>query len=440
MSKKKNISIIFIIQREHKLGFKDIDHYLPFFYFLSKSDDYNFKARGLIFDSQFNFFENIDPRVEMLSNLKNVELVFLRKNSFLDKTKELLTFKSNSSFANFFNNIISKLHNRLSKIKKINIDWKSKLGQGFIESNIPLIFTLHANSKSFEIVSHVKKYNKKAKWAVLPHGTIICDNDMVLENDLQKSEKPKHDNIYDEIDFFLKTSDRDLEIGLSKGLKRDKGIVIGSPRYCKEWLKVKSDLKLDGKEVRINDKNKIRILFLVPKKQINIFSEELIRTIDFLSSYQEFQIILLNNNSYYPKLPKHIISRENIRYLLVSKKYSTSKLIDWSEIVFHVGTGVIFESFIKEKITVLPKYLSCNTLISDKYDAGLNLSNRDELRTFCNKAVNSLEDLKNVYREKNLLTNKRFIDDFVYANTKSVPKNITDSILLVSDNFEILKS
>ena len=42
----------------------------------------------------------------------------------------------------------------------------------------------------------------------------------------------------------------------------------------------------------------------------------------------------------------------------------------------------------------------------------------------------------------NLIYNsrKKFIDDFVYSNTKSVPKNITDSILFVSDNFEILKS
>ena len=56
MSKKKIINIIFIIQREEKLGHKDIDHYLPFLYFLSKSDDYDFTAKGLIFDSKTNYF------------------------------------------------------------------------------------------------------------------------------------------------------------------------------------------------------------------------------------------------------------------------------------------------------------------------------------------------------------------------------------------------
>lgn len=438
MSQKKDISIIFIIQRERKLGYKDIDHYLPFLYFLSKSDDYNFKAKGFIFDSKSNYLKNIDPRVKMLSNLKNVELIFLRKDNFLDKAKQLLTSKGNSIFAKFFNRLISKLYNKLSEIKKINIDWKSELGHEFINSNIPLIFTLHQNTTCLEIVSYIKKHNIRAKWIALPHGTLLSDNQMTLENNLEKNEVPKHIEAYNQIDFSLKTSERDLEHGISYGLKKNKGIVIGSPRYCKEWLKIKSDLELDGKEFDINSKDKIRILFLVPKKQINIFSEELIRTIDFISSYQEFELILLNNNSYYPKLSKRIMNRPNIRNYLVSKDYSTSKLIDWSEIVFHVGTGVIFESFIKDKITVLPRYLSCNTLISDKYNAGINLSNRDELRAFCNTAVNSFNNLKKNYREKCELTNKKFIDDFVYANTTSVPQNIIKSISFISDSFKTL--
>ena len=177
----------------------------------------------------------------------------------------------------------------------------------------------------------------------------------------------------------------------------------------------------------------------MPKKNLNIFWEELIRTIDFISSYQEFELILLNNNYDFPKLPKYILNRDNIRYYLLSKKYSTSKLIDWADIVFHAGTGVIFESFMKEKITVLPRYLSCNTLISDKYNAGFNISNRDELREFCNMAADSLQDLINIYNTKHSLANKKFIDDFVHANTISVPQNITEAISFIIENLKTFK-
>ena len=119
----------------------------------------------------------------------------------------------------------------------------------------------------------------------------------------------------------------------------------------------------------------------------------------------------------------------------MSEEYSSSELIDWSDIIFHAGTGIIFESFMKDKITVLPRYLTCNTLISDKYNAGINLNNRDELRTLCNQAVNSLEDLKILYKRKYSLTNKDFINEFVYANSKSVPENIKESLQLIINKF-----
>jgi hypothetical protein len=302
------------------------------------------------------------------------------------------------------------------------------------------VFTLQDNSNSLKIFSHIKKQNIKAKWVVLPHGTTICDNKMVLENDLEKNEITKHHELYDKIDYMVRTSKRDLEDAVSIGLHKDKGIVIGSPRYCHEWLKIKSNLELDGKDVTTNNSHKIKILFLLPKKHINIFHEELIRTIDFISSYKDFELILLTYNYHYPKLLRRITNRDNIRHYLISKEYSTSKLIDWAEIVFHAGTGVIFESFIKEKITVLPRYLSCNTLISDKYNAGINLSNRDELRTFCNAAVNSLKDLKNTYKDKYSISNKKFIDDYVYANTASVPQNIIESISFISGDFKSFKN
>ena len=54
MSEKKKIEIVFIIQGQER-GQKDIDHYLPFLYFLSKSENLNYTAKGIIFDSKINF-------------------------------------------------------------------------------------------------------------------------------------------------------------------------------------------------------------------------------------------------------------------------------------------------------------------------------------------------------------------------------------------------
>ena len=63
------------------------------------------------------------------------------------------------------------------------------------------------------------------------------------------------------------------------------------------------------------------------------------------------------------------------------------------------------------------------------------MKNRDELRVFCNQAVSSLKDLKAIYNEKYSQSNKNFVDDYVFANSKSVPENIKESLIFISNKF-----
>ena len=433
MKKKKKLSILFIIFREEKLGYKDIDHILPFLYFLNKSNDINLNAKLLIFSDEITYKKNIDPRIKFLFNLKNVELIFLYNNKLFCSLKNLLTLKNNSKLAFLFNKIINKFYFIFFKLKKENIILKNKELIDFIKNKNFLIATTTINRK--EILEFIKKINNKSKWMVIPHGTTLLDNSMVMDTDLNKYAKKNSGASVKKIDYILTTSEQDLQNIIANMTDKNKFHVIGSPRYCKDWLKIKSKFKIDGNDVSLNKKYKVKILFLIPKNFINIFTDELIRTIDFISSYQEIELILLKNNFSYPKIPSFIAKRSNIRHYYVSVEYSTSKLIEWADIVFHAGTGVIFESFMKEKVTVLPRYLTCNTLISDKYNAGLNLRNRDELRNLCNAAVISLENLKKEYKKKSNSSNKKFINQCVNGNLNSVPKMIQKSLLSIVSKF-----
>ena len=437
MIEKKKIDILFIIQPQER-GQKDIDHYLPFFYFLSKVENLSFNAKGIIFDNKINFSNYIDERFKFLSDLKNVDIDFAYNDNILDKIKYFLMPKSRSPLSNFTNRVINKIFNTFLKYKYRNLDLKKKLSKNFLFSDSPLIFSTNSNFEQLEIVSKIKKFNLNAKWISLPHGTAVCDNRMVLETQLEKQLTfPKGENeVLDKIDYLLLTSQKDKDNKIRIGLTdTKKAIIIGSPIFFQECLQIKKSIKADGKSVKLNSNFKVKILFLVPKKHINIFSEELVRTIDFISSFQEIELILSSYKNHLPKFPKHLAKRENIRKYLVAEEYSSSQLIDWADIIFHAGTGIVFESFMKNKITVLPRYLTCNTLISEKYNAGINLKNRDELRVFCNQAVSSLKDLKAIYNEKYSQSNKNFVDDYVFANSKSVPENIKESLIFISNKF-----
>jgi len=438
MSKKKEINIIFIALREEFPGHKDIDHLLPFLYFLNKSNDFKFTARLIILENESNYKKNLDPRIKLLFGLKNLDIKFLFKNNFLFNVKKVLDSKNSIPvLGKYLDKLFQKLYLKYLeiKIKKINI--KNKLGKVFSKSRCPLIITLHKNPKAQKMVSNIQKINSRAKWAVIPHGTHLLVNKMITDENLDKIQKKNKKNIYNKIDFNLTTSKWDLEEEVSNGVPRKKSFVIGSPRYCKEWLIIKSSLGVDGNNVIKNKKYKVKILFFLPKKFINIFWAEVIRTIDFISSYKEIELILIDYDPYYSKLPKYIKKRSNVKLLSISKEYSTSKVIEWADIVLHVGSSLVFEFLIKEKISVFPRYLTSNTQISERYHAGFNLINRDELRTLCNQAVSSLKNLKKNYNKKCKRANKKYIDDFVNANLPSVPLNIVKILSKVRNSFNV---
>ena len=428
---KKDIEIFFIILREQAMGHKDIDHILPLIYFLNQSRTFNYKFKGILFENELNFKKNLDPRVKFLFSFKNLDLKFLYRSYFMFRIKQFISSRHNSIIINLFKRVLKFYYkNKLNHIKKKFL--KHKLKKYINASSTQLLISLHQNKEAKFIVSCFKKINKKAKWVVAPHGTIMADNKMLFISDLDKKEKKIKNRNSISADFILNASRHDLQGQLNVFKKNS--FVVGLPRYCEEWLKLKSRFNLDGKKISKNNDYKVRVLFLMPKRQLNIFFDELFRTIDFISSYKQIDLILLDYDYIGDILPNYLIKRSNVRQKSISTEYSTSKLIDWSDIVFHVGTSMLFEFLAKNKIAIFPRYLTCNTLISEKYNVGYNLRNRDELRDVCNEAVSSLYKLKKKYKNNFIRNNKKFINDFVNANSKSVKVNLLKAFSKIGKN------
>ena len=306
MTKKREINIIFVAFREEFAGHKDIDHLLPFIYFLNKSRGFKFTARLIILENESNYKTNLDPRIKLLFGLKNLDIKFLFKNNFLFNMKKILSSNSIPVFGKYLDKIFQKLYLKYLEIKIRKINIKGNLGKVFLKSKTPLIITLHKNPKVQKMVANIQKVNNKVKWAVIPHGTHLLVNKMVTEDDMDKIQKKNKKKDHDKIDFNLTASKWDLEDELSNGISRKKSFVIGLPRYCKEWLIIKSSLGADGNKFIINKRYKVKILFFLPKKFLNIFWAELIRTIDFISRYKEIELILMDYDPYYSKLPKYL--------------------------------------------------------------------------------------------------------------------------------------
>lgn len=416
--------IVFFIERIHKPGYKDIDHILPFIHMLGMSEGKH-KVVGIIYGYSGSLINSTDPRVRQMLRLNDVQVVnpFERYDRFFKIISTLMDGRLKGVVKIFRPFIMSLIGRRYEKVKD-KIKWEEVLGDDFVNADMPIVLNRAPTEKVGRVFRRLKEINQKCVWMVIPHGTTVCDNKMLQTTDMDRNESVVKKRTFEYIDYHLCTAERDLLSAVEEGMLESKGHVIGSPRYCREWITLKRQLKLDGPLPVGLRKAKVKILFLIPKKFINIFTEELIRTIEFIAKYDEINLIINRDSTGYPNLSKKLFKKNNVMDCLISGEYSTGALIDWADVVFHAGTGVIFESFVKEKITVLPRYLTCNTLICEQYNAGWTLKNRDELREFCNMVVRSLKEAKRHYEREYGVANQEYIADYVQGNSDSVRDNI----------------
>ena len=122
------------------------------------------------------------------------------------KQFKIIVLKNNFIFTKVLNKILFKFE----KLFSSKIDLRNKLGDRFVQSKNPLIFTL-LSSKNLKIISEIKKINKKALSVELTHGTLVCVNKMLIDTHMDKYEKTKKDKIYDQIDYFIKTNTIEIE-------------------------------------------------------------------------------------------------------------------------------------------------------------------------------------------------------------------------------------
>ena len=134
--------------------------------------------------------------------MKNIQIKYLFNNIFLSKIKNTLETFNNNFLIKFFNRVFNRFYLTYLKIKFRQIKLKEKVGKNFIQSKNPLVVTLHSNTKVQKLVGKIKEINKNTKWMVLPHGTELAENDMLIDTDLRKKENKINKN-YCKFDFYL---------------------------------------------------------------------------------------------------------------------------------------------------------------------------------------------------------------------------------------------
>ena len=375
---------------------------------------------SVIFDYLSVFFPKSDERYKYVWNHPKIEVndVFLGRFDFL--IKWMINQKKNNLFIvkYFIKTLVILLEKFLARqYENINnIKWERILGSNFKNYDEVFIFVGHQSNRIIKILSIINKLNKNLKLILIPHGITLSKNKLLSKKRFSY-QKFNYEQRWKKFDKIMIADKFFYDIVLKSKYSNMKKIkIVGSLRFSKEWLSLKESLEFD-KIISFKNQKKIRLLILLPNPEDNCYMEEIFRMIKYLASYKKISLVV----QYRINKIKVSIDLKSIKW--VTDEYSTSSLINWSNVVIHFGTTMQFECFQKQKIVIYPKYVSMNTLICEDYKVGEILENRDDLVRIFNLINEDFEKFKRLYFSDTNNIDKYILDYVMAGKEKPVLDN-----------------
>jgi len=196
--------------------------------------------------------------------------------------------------------------------------------------------------------------------------------------------------------------------------------ILGSPRYCDEWLKIHNEIK---PKQQFDIDAPLKVVMFLRNKHWNINWKEVAVNIKLITQYEEIFLIVRNHprgKMTYPLLEKHPWMKKQ-RNLLVDNKINSSVLMDWSDIVLDLGTSACWESVKNNKPTLMLEHLHANVSTIAHYMPKTIIHSRDEL----------LDALRKFYKNKKRKwcresNRQKFIKEIIDTPDKKVLERYCD--------------
>lgn len=419
-------------------AFNDTDNITPVIYFLLKSDK-NIKV-DIIFYS-FDFDYRKDKNINFLLKQFPIQIQIIDTPKLLG-VWSFIFHKGYKSF--LYRKFLSRIYKSKS-IDHIIADNQKYLNEceKFVskvlnfEQSLPYTAVFDLNRKHLvgNLITSLK--NKKIKVLTLPVSPWVTLNTMRVnyynhrENNLIKQNHDYH--VFDKVSFTDNLYLNELKKHFLDANKEipflDMVTTLGSIRFCPEWLAIRSQY-IKG---NIPEKSgKIKLLFLLTQPKNNVHWEEVLRVIELLSQFTEFEIIIK------PHTRPHTFAK-GIKYNRATQTYTmqgysnitidngtdSSILTDWSDVIMFWGTSMALEGYMKSKLMLNLDFVHANFTVFKKFDAGWILSSRDELKFALEKIL--ANGTVKPYDEGNV---SLLLETMIYNNKSNVPKQYVDYLLL----------
>ncbi|MBJ13430.1 MAG: hypothetical protein CMG62_10215 [Candidatus Marinimicrobia bacterium] len=412
---------IFFVRR-----YNDIDHLAPIIYKIAKETNNSIEVYSLDLtldiqnDFRLKYLKNdfeISSSYLFLSNpnnLKNYFIIYLFKIIVWFYHRVGIKNKLTKFIVRSFDaNVLGKdwVVNFLSskKIKKLIFDWQKP--------------------KSFIIKLILEAKKRKIPIIACPHGINLAINNLITKKSIKIGRDQDYGLDWKYFDSVATQFPLHKERISNNGFDKNKVKVLGSTRFCDEWLKVLKKLnKIQKTQKKSSDK--INVVYMDHISTYRFIPNIVIDTINKLSDYSFINLIVKPTTGLSVKSKAKFVgclNYENSPKINFAHDISSQQLINWADVIICTISSIGIEALLQNKTLIHPQFFHKNTLLYSEMNACCNVSSLDELEILLKKI--SSDKTFRTYSKKDV---SNFLDYVVYGGKKNkdVLNNYMEYILV----------
>jgi hypothetical protein len=238
----------------------------------------------------------------------------------------------------------------------------------------------------------------------LPHGVFLYTNEHVQTESKEEGLLERY-NAYDNV-VVQNTSFKNLIA--KSGVVAEKIHVLGSARYCNEWMA--QNLRILPRKMKLPDdrSKKLKVIFMTTRPHYRIDVDRMIKTFGILSKLEDIEVAVKPHT----RTGKEAELYENLPLSNVSD-ISSIELCEWADVVMVIGSSIIIEAQTRDKPALYLKYLHENITVYEELKACWIIHNEAELT----EALLSIRDEKKSrpYTDEDV---DQFLTEIIYGGQK----------------------
>ena len=236
----------------------------------------------------------------------------------------------------------------------------------------------------------------------LPHGVFVYTNESVK---IGSEDDERYFQKFSRYDYIAVQNDLFKNVIATSGISREKILVLGSARYCNEWMV--QNKKILPRKRKSNEKRieKFRVVFMTTRPNYRVHVDRMLKTFDILSQLDDIEVVIKPHTrsgeeaKIYEGLPLSNVS-----------DLSSVELCEWADVLLVIGSSILIETLIQHKPVLYLKYLHENITLYEELEACWTIHDESELKD----ALLSLQfnEADVPYTEEN---SNRFLSEIIYG-------------------------